>query len=202
MAAAPNERWSDLPTRGLFVPLLYRSLFYLSASGSTAGDALIAGQPSELRVRTGGAGANTGSGGGSSEREPLRLVGPQRQEVIPEQRRLFGATLLKTSGRLHRLGVYDVRRGDRLVRRVALNLAPAESDVRPAAPEEAADRLADALGTDAVRVLSSQASEQGFPRVARAKPAGMPLWNVFLALALALLVAEMIVATYWTPEEA
>ncbi|PSQ83933.1 MAG: hypothetical protein BRD44_02730 [Bacteroidetes bacterium QS_7_67_15] len=119
MAAAPNERWSDLPTRGLFVPLLYRSLFYLSASGSTAGDALIAGRAGELRVRGGG---RTGSDG--SEREPLRLVGPEGQEVIPPQRRLFGATLIETSGQLRTPGVYDVRRGDRLVRRVARRSAP------------------------------------------------------------------------------
>jgi hypothetical protein len=197
MAAAPNERWSDLPTRGLFVPLLYRSLFYLSASGSTAGDALIAGRAGELRVRGGG---RTGSDG--SEREPLRLVGPEGQEVIPPQRRLFGATLIETSGQLRTPGVYDVRRGDRLVRRVALNLDPAESDVRPAAADEAADRLAEALGTDDVRVLAGEDGRRGLARTLRAGRAGMELWNVFLALALALLVAEMVVAKYWTPEEA
>jgi hypothetical protein len=191
MASAPNQEWSDLPTRGLFVPLLYRSLFYLSSSGGRRAETLTAGRPGELRVRT----------AGSSAGAPLRLVGPQGQEVTPRQQRLFGATLLQTSGRLRTPGVYDVRREGDLVRRVALNLDPAESDVRAAAPEEATARIAQALGTRGdVQVIA----DPGAQELARpfAGQAGRELWNVFLALALALLVAEMLVARHWTPEEA
>jgi arylsulfatase A-like enzyme len=81
-----------------------------------------------------------------------------------------------------------------------LNLDPAESDVRAAAPEEAAERLAAALGVD-VRVLAG-ADERGLARTLRTGRAGLELWNVFLLLALGLLVAEMLVARHWTPEEA
>jgi hypothetical protein len=191
MAAAPSEAWSDLPTRGLFVPLLYRSLFYLSANGGRRAQTLTAGQPGEIRVRAAGGDADAA----------LRLVGPQGQEVTPRQQRLFGATLLQTSGRLRTPGIYEVRQGGDRVRRVALNLDPAESDVRAADPEEAAARIGEALGIEDVAVLSDP-GEANLTRMLRAGQTGRELWNVFLALALALLVAEMLVARHWAPEEA
>ncbi len=49
-AVAPKESWSDFPVRGLFIPLLYRSVYYLSAGGSVTGEEFLAGAASRLRL--------------------------------------------------------------------------------------------------------------------------------------------------------
>lgn len=188
MAVAPTPQWSDLPVRGLFVPLLYRSVYYLSAGGSVAGEQLVAGTPGEVRLS------------GLAPGTRLRLVGPDGAEVAPEHRSLFGATLLQVGRTLDSPGIYDVRADDRLVRRVAVNGDPAESDLRVATPDSAASLLEDALGTP-VRLLQ----ETGPDAVAEAlttRRAGTEIWNVFLLLALGLLVVEMLVASQWRPETA
>jgi hypothetical protein len=186
MAVAPTPQWSDLPVRGLFVPLLYRSVFYLSAGASTAGEQLVAGEPGEVRI--------AGLAPGTS----LRLVGPEGTEVAPDQRSLFGATLLEVGRTLDRPGVYDVRAAERLVRRVAVNVDPAESDLRVASPDSAAARLQEALQTP-VRPVEGAGPDE-VAETLRTQQAGTEIWNVFLLLALALLIAEMIVGRLWQPE--
>jgi hypothetical protein len=188
MAVAPTPQWSDLPVRGLFVPLLYRSVYYLSAGGSVAGEQLVAGAPGEVRLS------------GLAPGTRLRLVGPDGGEVVPEQRHLFGATLLEVGRTLDEPGVYDVRAGNRVVRRVAVNVDPAESDLRVAPPDSAAAVLEDVLGTP-VRLLDGDGPNAVAEALA-ARRAGTEIWNVFLFLALSLLITEMLVASQWRPETA
>jgi len=187
-AVAPTRAWSDLPVRGLFVPLLYRSVYYLSATTSVAGEQLVAGRPSELRV--------TGVAPGASR----RLQGPDGIEVTPEQRTLFGATLLQIGTTLTEPGLYDVRAGSTRVRRVAVNVNPAESNLRAASPDAAAERLQAATGAP-VRTVAAAATD-ALSETLQAQRAGTELWNVFLLLALIFLAAEMLVAGQWTPETA
>lgn len=187
-AVAPTTTWSDLPVRGLFVPLLYRSVYYLSAGGSVAGEQLVAGTPGELRL--------SGLAPGTS----LRLVGPQGVEVAPEQRSLFGATLLRVGGTLDVPGVYDVRAGDRLVRRVAVNVDPAESNLQTIRADSAATQLQAMLGTSVQSVTKE--GEEAVAEALRTQQAGTEIWNVFLLLALAFLIAEMLVSSQWRPETA
>ena len=188
MAVAPTRAWSDLPVRGLFVPLLYRSVYYLSASTSVAGEQLVAGRPAELRV------------GGVAPTASLRLVGPGGLEVRPEQRSLFGATLLTIGGTLVAPGVYAVQDGAAQVQRFAINSAPAESNLRPAPPATATQTLQTATGASVQAV--SEAESADLAKALRTRRAGVEIWNVFLALALGALLAEMGVARLWTPERA
>ncbi len=187
-AVAPTPQWSDLPVRGLFVPLLYRSVYYLSAGASVAGEQLVAGEPGELRI--------SGVAPGTS----LRLVGPDGDEVAPEQRSLFGATLLQVGSTLDAPGVYDVRAEEQLVRRVAVNVDPAESDLRPAPPDSAASHLQAVLEAP-VQSVSGTGSDE-VAETLRTQQAGAEIWNVFLLLALLLLITEMLVASQWRPETA
>lgn len=185
-AVGPSLAWSDLPTRGLFVPLLYRSVYYLSAEASPLGAQLVAGWPEEVRVS------------GVSPDASLRLVGPQDFESVPEQRSLFGATLLQIGSELRTPGVYDVRAGDQLVRRLAINVNPAESDLRPVSADSAAALLQSTLDVP-VNVLQ-EAEAEAVANALRTRQAGTEIWNVLLLLALGFLVAEMLVASQWRPE--
>jgi hypothetical protein len=188
MAVAPTQAWSDLPVRGLFVPLLYRSVYYLSASTSVAGEQLVAGAPSELRVT------------GVPPDASLRLKGPDGLEVTPEQRTLFGATLLEVGRTLVEPGLYDVQAGTTQVRRIAVNINAAESDLQTAPPEEAASTLQNATGAPVQSVAA--AGEEEIAETLRTQRAGTEIWNVFLLLALIFLASEMLVASQWAPETA
>ncbi|MFP4229001.1 MAG: BatA domain-containing protein [Salinivenus sp.] len=185
-AVAPTLEWSDLPTRGLFVPLLYRSVYYLSAGASTTGAQLVAGRPSEVRVS------------GVSPDASLRLEGPEGAEIAPEQRTLFGATLLQVGTDLRTPGIYDVTTAERLVERLAVNVDPDESDLRTAPPDSAAAHLESVLGAP-VEVLQGT-GEEAVAETVRTREAGTEIWNVFLLLALGFLVSEMLVARLWQPE--
>jgi hypothetical protein len=187
MAVAAEPQWSDLPVRGLFIPLLYRSVYYLSAGESVAGEQLTVGQPGELRVT------------GVPETETVRLVGPDGNERTPEQRNLFGATLLQLGAATRAPGIYDVQAGETLVRRVAFNLDARESDLRTATPDDAASALSDALGHP-VRTLDPRSDGPSVAETIEQRRVGTEIWNVFLLLALGLLVTEMLVASQWKPE--
>ena len=188
MATAPDVTWSDLPVRGLFIPLLYRSIYYLSAGESVQGEQLVVGRASELRLT------------GMPEGEPLRLVAPDGEEITPEQRSLFGAVLLQTDASLRTPGIYDVQAGQTLVRRVALNLDSRESNLQTYAPDDAAERLAEATGLP-VRVLDpGPGGAEGVITAIEAERTGVELWNVCLLLALLFMIAEMLVSMQWRPE--
>ncbi len=184
-AVAPDRRWSDFPTRGLFVPLLYRAVYALSAD---------AAESEALTVRGGGAVRIAGTS------EGLRLVGPEGAELIPPQRTVPGGVLIEVDETVEEPGVYDVMDGDRLVRRVAFNPDARESDLTPLTPEQAAAQLEAATGAE-VRVLDA-AGGRGLDAAERAagEGVGVELWNVFLLLALLFLIAEQLVAMRWRPE--
>ncbi|MEF8815448.1 MAG: BatA domain-containing protein [Salinibacter sp.] len=185
-AVAPTRAWSDLPVRGLFVPLLYRSVYYLSATTSVAGEQLVAGRPAELRVT------------GVAPDASVRVRGPDGIEVTPEQRTLFGATLLQVGGTLTTPGLYDVQAGSTRARRVAVNINPAESNLQGASPEAASEQLQNATGAPMQTVAAAEAGD--LEETLRTRRAGTELWNVFLLLALVFLAAEMLVASQWAPE--
>ncbi|MEO1075311.1 MAG: BatA domain-containing protein, partial [Bacteroidota bacterium] len=83
-AVAPDPAWSDFSVRGLFVPLLYRSAFYLAQNEDGEATRLTVGEPATLRL------------GGLREGTPVRLVAPENvgAETVPEQRALPGALLV------------------------------------------------------------------------------------------------------------
>jgi hypothetical protein len=185
---APDPQWSDLPVRGLFVPLLYRSMYYLSASESVAGEQLIVGEPGELRLA------------GASGADPLELVAPDGERFTPEQRTLFGAALLQTDASIRAPGIYDVVRGETLVRRVAFNLDNRESDLNADEADAAAERIEEEMETPVQVLDPASAGAEGVRAALIAERSGIEIWNVFLLLALVFLVAEMLVAKQWRPE--
>ena len=186
-AVAPDIRWSDLPQRGLFIPLIYRCMYYLSSSESVAGEQLILGRSNELRLA------------GMSEAESIRLIAPDGEEFAPDQRNMLGASLLQLDPTMQTVGIYDVMSGDQRVRQVAMNLNSEESDLNVLEESEGVPALEAIAGP--VRVLDT--STGGIERAMASlqeERTGIELWNVFLMLALIFMVAEMLVAKQWRPE--
>jgi hypothetical protein len=179
MTSAADPRWSDLPTRGLFVPLVFRSVAYLSAGDQVTGEQLLAGHAASLRLAL-GAGAR------------LRLHGPHGEEYHPEQRPVPGATVVDL--RLFEPGLYDVFAGERLARRVSVNIPPAESDLRLAAAPAASDIIGEATGLRTAAVAPGSLAPADMLSALERERTGVELWNVFLLLALGFLLAESVVS--------
>jgi len=185
-AVSPDPQWSDLPVRGLFIPLLYRSVYYLSAGTSVSGETITAGTATELRIT------------GVSPQEELRLIGPDGVERVPEQRSLFGATLLDVGADLQVPGIYDLKAGETLIRRIAVGLDARESDLETVEAESAREILEEATGAavTSLETATSGSVEQALER----QRSGTEIWNVFLLLALAFLVTEQVLSRLWQPE--
>ncbi len=189
LAVAPDDRWSDLPVRGLFIPLVYRSMYYLSASESVSGEPMTVATDAELRIPRG------------SEVGQLRLVGPDGTEYVPEQRDLFGAALLTIDGSIaDRPGIFDVRTGEDVVRRIPFNIDEKESDLSSLDGDEGRDRLAASIDAGVELIDVDGRPAQDVVATVAQQRTGVELWNLFLLLALLFLVAEAVVARQWRPE--
>ncbi|MEQ9103408.1 MAG: BatA and WFA domain-containing protein [Rhodothermales bacterium] len=179
--------WSDFPVRGLFVPLLYRSLYWLSSSESVMGEDAVVGTPLQIRVAGG---------------RQVVVRSEEGDELIPSQRTLPGATLVDVSGPFFDPGVYDVASGTDVIRRFVIQSDPAESLLSLMDPDEAAAHLTELTGQDVgvldIRLADSTPLEA---QVAAART-GYELWNVFLGLALICMLLESILASRWRPESA
>ncbi len=177
LAVAPELSWSDLPVRGLFVPLMYRAAHYLSAGGSVQGEKLQTGQEATIRI--------------PAVQGQITLQMPDGTQQMPTQRQVFGASLITFEA--DSPGITQVWAGNRPVRLVSVGLDPRESRLSYVDPEAAVDLLEGALGVP-VAVLEVDSGNETAMRQARG---GIELWRHFLALALVLLAAEMMVASRW-----
>ena len=171
--------WTDLPFRGVFVPLVYRALYYLTSAQGDSGEGFVAGSGSQYRL-------------GSRQTVRVALRSEEGEEWIPDQRGGLQGMILTLPPSIRDPGVYAVTAGEEVLARLAINGDPAESDLRSLDPEAAA-RSFETVGSAEVVILSasSVASEGGLDED---DTGSTEIWNVFLALALVLLVVEMLVS--------
>ncbi len=190
MTSGLEPAWNELAVRGLFVPLVYRSLFYLSATETEMGDGLALSEDVEVRL---------------SEREgegSVIIATASGDEVIPEQRSVFGTRRVSVAGRtMGEPGFARILDGDsnQLRHMIAVNLDPSESDPHLISGSEVAATIESQLNVP-TQVIDLQNGAADFARVLSEARRGVEIWNVFLLLALGFLVAEMLVAKRWKPE--
>ncbi len=170
LAATFDPAVSDLAVSGAFLPLVHQCVKVL-ARGTAAGSF----EPGERYSAPAGTGA-------------WRIEDDRGREVPSGLATESGATRL-TSEPLERPGLYRVLRGGTLHHTFAVNPARAESDLTPV-PEAA---LVRAFPPGRAQVLRPGADLARRVREARY---GRELWGWFVVAALALLVAEMILARW------
>ncbi len=186
--------WSDFPMQGLFAPLLYRSVLYLAARDQNA-KSFAVGEPIECTARLRGAPSS----------EPFVLTSPSGvgERVVPEYR---GGSAVAVFRSVHatEAGVYELRRGapqgsaeqaelrrEPALAAVAVNVDTAESDLRPA-DDGRIQRFWASLGVAPGQTAVFSATQQLDASVEQSRY-GVELWKHFLALALALALAEMFI---------
>jgi len=181
--------WSDFPVRGLFLPLIYRSLYHVSSTGAVMASAVTSGGQLQLRL------AN------AEGNDPIVLRSDAGMEQIPPQRMLPGAVLVDVNGTLVTPGLYDVVQSGRTLRQIVVEPDAAESDLEVLGEDDARAGLEAVVRPVSVLELAADAPDALAEGVRQAR-AGLELWNVFLGLALLFLLAEMVVASQWRPESA
>ncbi|SHK30630.1 BatA domain-containing protein [Rhodothermus profundi] len=178
---APDPAWTEWPLRGLFVPLLYRAVFYLAGGEEALQRTLEAGKPARVRLQSFPAAAIP------------ELVGPDGQVYRADPERRGSVRWARFEPGPARPGIYELRAGDQVVQRVAVNFDVAESDLRPESPEVAVRQLQAQTGLSVTLLEIPEASPPVVAEALRKAQVGVALWNVFLGLALGFLVLEMLV---------
>ena len=169
-----DDGWSDLPHKGLFVPLLHRAISYL-AQEQVREPSGLAGTPVSLRIP-------------DTPETGITVSTPRNVEYrLPAQPRgLYGFTPEDE------LGVYTVRVGKIVRSLFSTNLDPAESEMKKVAPALLHRALGEAgIQEDAVEHLTASTDLRAGVLSARH---GSELWQVFLAAALLLAILELFIA--------
>ena len=187
-AVDAGTAWSDLPVRGIFPPLLHRSMVYLSTAasadtGSRIGDRLTLSLP---------------RASGETRRE-FSVVAPDGTEerVLPQVR---AGALFFTTSPAEVPGLYTLRDAQTArtgtssvtLQAVAVNPRPEESNLAPATDGMIA-ACAMACGIHEEYITEVQSTDAWERTVGEARY-GVELWQAFLVIALACAALEMVIA--------
>jgi hypothetical protein len=187
--------WSDFPLKGVFAPLLYRSLLYVAA-GEYRAETFTTGAPVLLRLPH----SATSSGG------TYRILSPSGLEELaaPRYRAGTGALIVESSP-AEEAGIYELRGTDLSMRdgqdtdpldAAAANISPDETDLQPASSDQL-EHFWKTLGLPPDRVIGVDASDR-LPDVIEQSRFGVELWKYFAGLALLFALAEMMVGHGWS----
>jgi hypothetical protein len=179
-AVQPVLRWSDFPLRGIFVPLIHRSVLYASASDQRD-ESFIAGETATVTLS-------------ASHIRPdavFSLIHPDNSEERIQPRHLAAGGILQFPiDSVNDPGIYRILAGDMPVKAFAANLHPGESDGTRLGREEIRNILR-AYGFGNFHILSP---DNDIARIVHESRYGTELWKTFLLLALIAAAAETVLA--------
>lgn len=171
----PSLEYSNLPLKGIFVPMLYRSVYYLSGTGQKD-SSLMAGEALRFAVP-------------SAKKDQLKLSLPSGDdEYISDDQIQSGLFTFRPTGRT---GVYDLLSGSEVLERKSVNHDPAESRTTSAEDEQLKEYFKKSGAANEPVILDYGAAITEEINQARF---GTELWKFFLLLALLTAIAEMAVA--------
>jgi hypothetical protein len=175
-AVGAEPGWSDFPFKGLFVPLLLRSLSYVAQEQAIMPEA-IAGSPAPSLDRL-------------QAHAPLAIHAPSGNIVtIP---RLGTGQASGPLGILTELGIYDVTANSATVTRFSVNGSPSESLLRPLRREDI--ERASLRGDSERASLTWVDDPRSLERLVVQARLGSELWPLAVIAALAVAVIELLVA--------
>lgn len=166
-ASGLNARWSDLALKGLFVPLLHRSVRYTHPANVIDAPQARTGQSLAVMVR------------GEAPDAPLTLETPSGESVnvVP---RLTDQGPMVTVGNPEVAGFYHLISKTQTIESIAINVDTNESDLQALSPEE----ISRITGTNTRRAsLSGQSSSSDSQ--------GFEIWKTVIWLVVVLLLVEV-----------
>ncbi len=175
----PNVDWSDFPLKGIFVPLINRSMYYLAAKNEQE-DAHTVGDKFDVLISAGG-----------SERDKCIIKNPNGEEAFVKSRAVLNGVLCSVESSTLP-GVYELFRNDQLAKQFPVNINPAESDLSKLKQGELVDFLGkNTIESGSVRFISRSDNLEEAILQSRY---GVELWKYCLLLALVTAGVEMLVA--------
>ncbi len=190
-SSAPTLTWSDFPVKGIFVPLMYRSVVYTSSRGKTqftftTGDEPVVNlQNVPLALMTGTFKLISPDGMEelvSQSSENTKQTGAQRQ----------GSGLSIGLKKLTQAGFYQLNNQNELLTLIAVNTNKNESDGRKIESDELS-KFWNQFGIESSAITSLNNLEDVQTSVVQSR-FGVELWKHCLALALMLALLEMFIA--------
>ncbi len=174
-AIAPTLEWSNFPLKGIFAPIVVRSLFYMVSEGAI-GSSLIVKENFPLNV-------------GKLSLPKIEAVRPDDSREIINVSKRKGNYLNYSSTEIP--GIYKFYSDGELIEHFAVNIDPKESRTEKIAPDEAEEIFAEA-GFDG-KIIKLDANENFSEKIVQAR-FGTELWKIFIMLAFVIAIIEMIVA--------
>ena len=175
-AVGAESDWSDLPLKGLFVPLLLRSLSYVAQEQAIMPE-VFAGSPAPSLGRL-------------QAHAPLTVHTPSGNTVTIST--LSPGTAPGPLALLTEPGMYDVTAGSTTVTRFAVNGSPSESYLRPMGRGEI--ESAGGRGGSPWEELTWVDDVSSLERLVTQARLGAELWSFAVLTALAVAVTELLVA--------
>lgn len=202
-SVSPSLTWSDFPVKGIFVPLVHRSVVYL-AVGEQGSQAAITGQDALIVVppAAGAGGTQYTLFAPDGTQEYILPVSMMGERALADRQ---GAAALRTAAtatppgmlgflktRIPLPGYYDLKQGAALRAVLSANVDGKESDTRKAS-EKTLNELWRRRGIEPRVIPSPEQAAQLQAAVLQSR-FGVELWKYFLGAALLLALIEMLVA--------
>lgn len=177
VSVAANTEWSDFPLKGLFTPLIHRSVTYLAQSPTTERSLLIGEERrSHLRIPT-----------------PLKLSisKPGGMDILVNVRQLTNEREFNFT-ETDIPGIYSIHTNSMVLEKFAVNIDPAESEIRPI-DEKRRETVLKRLGINigSVHIIEQP---QDIQRIVADSRYGTELWKHLFLAALCIALIEMFVA--------
>ena len=176
-SVAANTEWSDLPLKGLFVPLVHRSLAYL-VQESTMEHSLLVDEETTIHLR-------------KAVPPKLTVTKPDGMQIFINPKQVVAERSIRFSDN-ELPGLYTVASGDLILDKFVVNVDPDESNTTPS-DEKHRDSMFRRIGIadNSIHIVNQVQEVQ---RIITESRLGTELWKQFLIASLLIAIIEMFVA--------
>ncbi len=178
---SPKLSWSNFPIKGIFAPIIYRSLLY-SAVNENLDESIIVGKEISLKLK-----------GHKTASVKWKLISPDGSEEIIStiQKTSSGADVLQL-GKLIKSGIYELSSDTNIEALLAVNVDKAESDLKKISQEEMSEYFQrfNIQESNIVRIPTNEKIQE----TVLATRYGVELWKYAVILVLFLALLEMFIA--------
>jgi len=176
MNTAPVLSWSNFPLKGVFVPLINKSVFYL-ASKDRAEIEFIAGNEININI-------------GSQSLPQVKIERPDKaEEFIKLEQEIISNVISYNNSNI--AGNYKIYSGEKLIETVSVNIDPLESVTKYLSKNEFENYL-DKINFKGIYIEVNK--DENPMEIVLQSRFGSELWKYFLIIAIVLALIEMAVA--------
>ncbi|MCX6150885.1 MAG: BatA domain-containing protein [Ignavibacteriales bacterium] len=176
MSSAPALSWTNLPLKGIFVPMIYKSVFYLSSKDNQI-TSYLTGDNVNISLQ-------------NNTFPQIKIVKPDKNEEFVNLNNQSNQNYLSYN-KTETAGNYKIYSGEKLTDKFAVNINPLESNTTKLTSGEIDDYLKKINFNG--KVLKLDPDENYSVRIQQAR-FGSELWRLFLIVAFVLALLEMLIA--------